>query len=238
MGLCEHAFAQGLLGLLFSSFVIKNSDMNPFHDISHELISCNNSLRGIQSVVTVIFPGTFCFFASAWFKKFLICNRTGTFNMIYWHWAELTAPTLYPATQLKPLTMCCWLHANSLTGHFVHWRRVWPCRDSSAAAAAAACNMWPQSLPASPLSKFHYLLFNSSPCWWTAAKSPTEWSQCQEISCQLVLFFLSEEIQSMRRQELECYVDRKCGRPLLKVQADPRQMCGFKQSSVAPDSHR
>lgn len=124
-----------------------------------------------------------CFFFSMNLKKTFIYNRTGTFNMIYWHWVELTALILFPAMQLKLLTMCCWLHAHWLTGHFVYWRRVWPCRDSS---AAAACNMWPQRLPGSPLSLFHYSLFNLSPCCSTAVQSRTFFSSCQENVCQLV----------------------------------------------------
>lgn len=34
-----------------------------------------------------------------------------------WHWAELTALILYPAMQLKLLTMCCWLQTHSLASH-------------------------------------------------------------------------------------------------------------------------
>lgn len=106
--------------------------------------------------------------------------------MIYCHWAKLTALILCPTVQLKLLTMCCWLHAHSFNGHFVHWRRAWLCRDSSAAAAAAACNMSPQRLPGSSLSIFHYPLFNLSPCLWTAVQFLTVLSSCQENSCPFV----------------------------------------------------
>lgn len=37
----------------------------------------------------------------------------------------------------------------------------WPCRNRS---TAAAWNMWPQSLPGSPLGVLHYSLFHLSPC--------------------------------------------------------------------------
>lgn len=126
--------------------------------------------------------GTFDSFFSMNLNTF-IYNRTGTFNMICWHSVELTALILYPAMQLKLLTMCCWLHAHSLTGHFVHWRRVWPRRGSS---VAAACNMWPLRLPGSPLSIFHYSLFNLSPCCSTAVQSLTMFSSCQENLCPFV----------------------------------------------------
>lgn len=145
--------------------------------------------------------------------------------MIYWHWAELTALILYPAMQLKPLTMCCWLHAHSLTGHFVHWWRVWTCRDSS---AAAACNMWPQRLPGSPLSIFHYSLLNLSPCCWTAAQSLTAFTSCQENSCPLVFpqrrfdLFNNSKLNSVPAENVAVKAHSWKFRPVLS----PSQICG------------
>ena len=109
--------------------------------------------------------------------------------MIYWHRAELTALTPYAAMQLKQLTMCCWLHAHSLAGHFVHWRMGRPCREGR--AAAAACNMWLEHLPGSPPCIFHYSLFNLSPCCHTAVQSLKTFSSCRESLCP---FYFPERI--------------------------------------------
>lgn len=118
--------------------------------------------------------------------------------MIYWHRAELPIMIAYPAVQLKASTMRCWLHAHSLTGHFMRWQRVWPHRDSS---AAAACNMWPSFLPGSPLSIFHYSLFNLSPSCQTAVQLLTTFSSSQENVCLFV--YPQTRLRVFNKKEIE-----------------------------------
>lgn len=148
-----------------------------------------------------------CHYSFFLFKNPFIYRRTGTFKMIYWHWAELAALILHPATQLKALTMCCWLHAHSHSGHFMRWRRVWPCRDSS---PAAACNMWPHCLPGSPLSIFHYLLFNLSPWCQTAVHFLKTFSSCQNIFLfPLPCFVFTQEISFVPEEKRKFLFGRK-----------------------------
>lgn len=71
--------------------------------------------------------------------------------------------------KLKLLTMCCWLQAHSLAGHFVHWKEGLAMQRQQ---RCCCCLQYvaTQSLPASLLSAFHYSLFNLFP-WRTAAQS-------------------------------------------------------------------
>lgn len=105
-------------------------------------------------------------------------------------------------------------------------RGFWPCRDSSAAAAAATYNMWPQCLPGFPLSTFHYSLFNLSPCCWTAVQSPTAFGSCQESLCPFI--FPSKRFDLPKNRKLNS----------LRTENVAEYVGVFEQSSVASNSRR
>lgn len=100
------------------------------------------------------------------------CTITGRCNMtLVLNWF------LQSAMQLAKCSPCA--PGFTLTGQCVRADSVFG-PLGACSAAVAACNMWPQRLPAFPASIFHYSLFNSSPCCWTAVPSLTTFTSCQE----------------------------------------------------------
>lgn len=100
------------------------------------------------------------------------CTITGRCNMtLVLNWF------LQSAMQLEKRSPCA--PGFTLTGQCVRADSVFG-PLGACSAAVAACNMWPQRLPASPASIFHYSLFNPSPCCWTAVPSLTTFTSCQE----------------------------------------------------------
>lgn len=141
--------------VVFSSVVIKKLN---------KTISYNSKPK--PSVGTLPLGFFDCFFGKNW-KTVLIYSRAGTFKMS--HLARQRFCILPCSSNCSPCVAGCTL-AHSLAASRTDGES-WPRRHGS--AAAAAYSMWPRRLPGSPLSAFHYSLFNSSSQWWTAAHAGT-----------------------------------------------------------------